>query len=163
MTSFIVVGVIGLVLLIAALAGDELWVDDDGHVSKWVSPRAAAVFMVWYGAFGGLLYYSGKAGFFWSSVFAVAWSVIATVFVVSVLNWCIQQECATTTGELIGRRGVVSNVNAHDAMMVVTTQVGELQEDYIARSIEPGPLHEGDGVVIVDRAGSVCLVKRAAI
>ena len=93
----------------------------------------------------------------------MAWSVIATVFVVSVLNWCIQQECATTTGELIGRRGVVSNVNEHDAMMVVTTQVGELQEDYIARSIEPGPLHEGDGVVIVDRAGSVCLVKRAAI
>lgn len=159
MLSFIVVGVLGAFLLTATLLGDG-WVEDDGDVSSWLSPRAVAVFMVWYGAFGGLLYHSGRAELFWSSIFAVIWSVIATVFVVSAINWCVTQACTTTTGDVVGRKGTVSNVYGELGTMVVTTQVGELQEEFLAKSIEP--VHEGDTVVIIDRQGSFCTVRRVA-
>ena len=159
MISFFVVGGLGTMMLIAAAFSDELWIEDDGDVSAWISPRAVSVFMVMYGAFGALIYHSGKAGLLWSSVFAFAWSVIVTVFIISVMNWCLKQACTTTTGEIVGRRGTVSYLSEDAKTMMVATQIGELQEEFIARSNEP--LHEGDVVEIIDRNGSVCLVKRA--
>lgn len=162
MMSFIVIGVIGVVLLIAAMFGDELWVTDDGHTSAWLSPRAVAVFMTWYGAFGGLLYHYKMASYVWSSILAVAWSGIATGVVISILNWCVKQECSTGTGiEIVGRTGVVISEPKDDGFMMIMMQFGELQQEFMARC--NGNVHEGDRVTVVDRNGSICyVVKQSA-
>jgi len=158
MMVFIAIGVIGAMLLLAMLLADDLWVDDDGETSKWVSPRAVAVFMTWFGAFGGVLYRYNMASFMWSSILAAGWSAVATGLVVSILNWSLRQTASTGTDLFIVGRNAIVTSSYRSGYTVVSLRIGELQQELIAKSDES--LHEGDAVIITGQVGGVCLVKR---